>query len=63
MGKVRHLKYFKKVDVCVVKRLEVNDGAGIRMSKNFKSLVVEVREYENMPFEEKECQNYIDKPQ
>lgn len=29
------------------------------MSKNNKSLVIEAEGYENLPFEEKDCQNYI----
>ena len=30
------------------------------MSKNYKSLVIEAEGYENLPFEEKDYQNYID---
>ncbi|KAF5466393.1 hypothetical protein F2P56_016319 [Juglans regia] len=61
LGKIRHFKYFKKVDARVAKRLEINDEAGIRMSKNFKSLVVEAGGYDKLSFGEKECRNYIDK--
>ncbi|KAF5475615.1 hypothetical protein F2P56_007407 [Juglans regia] len=60
-GKARHFRCFKKVDARVAKRLEINDEAGIRLSKNFKSLVVEAGGYENVTFGEKECRNYIDK--
>ncbi|XP_035547312.1 protein FAR-RED IMPAIRED RESPONSE 1-like [Juglans regia] len=60
-GKARHFRCFKKVDARVAKRLEINDEAGIRLSKNFKSLVVEAGGYENCAFREKECRNYIDK--
>ena len=42
------------------RRLEINDKARSCMSKNYKSLVIEVEGYENLPFEEKDCQNYID---
>ncbi|XP_041001584.1 protein FAR1-RELATED SEQUENCE 5-like [Juglans microcarpa x Juglans regia] len=59
-GKSRHFKCFKKVDARVAKRLERNDEAGIRLSKNFKSMVVEAGGYENVTFKEKECRNYID---
>ncbi|KAF5443395.1 hypothetical protein F2P56_035952 [Juglans regia] len=58
--KTRHFRYFKKVDARVAKRLEINDEAGIRLSKNFKAVVVEVGRYENVSLGE-ECQNYIDK--
>ncbi|KAG2703570.1 hypothetical protein I3760_06G144700 [Carya illinoinensis] len=60
-GKARHFRCFKKVDARVAKRLEINDEAGIRVSKNFKAVVVEAGGYENVPFGEKECRNYIDK--
>ncbi|XP_040989025.1 protein FAR1-RELATED SEQUENCE 6-like [Juglans microcarpa x Juglans regia] len=39
--KARHFRCFKKVDARVTKRLEINDETGIRLSKNFKSVVVE----------------------
>ena len=42
------------------RRPEINDKARSCMSKNYKSLVIEVEGYENLPFEEKDCQNYID---
>ncbi|XP_041015031.1 protein FAR-RED IMPAIRED RESPONSE 1-like [Juglans microcarpa x Juglans regia] len=60
-GKARHFRCFKKVDARVAKRLEINDKAGIRLSKNFKSVIVEAEGYENVTFGENECQNYIDK--
>lgn len=44
----------------VVKRLEINDEAGIQMKKNFKAIVVKTRDYKNVSFGE-ECRNYIDK--
>ncbi|XP_042944575.1 protein FAR-RED IMPAIRED RESPONSE 1-like [Carya illinoinensis] len=60
-GKARHFRCFKKVDARVAKRFEINDEAGIRLSKNFKAVVVEAGGYENVPFGENECRNYIDK--
>ncbi|XP_042968128.1 protein FAR1-RELATED SEQUENCE 5-like [Carya illinoinensis] len=60
-GKSRHFRCFKKVDERVKKRLEINDEAGIRTSKTFKSVVVEAGGYENVSFGEKECRNYIEK--
>ncbi|KAF5465464.1 hypothetical protein F2P56_015474 [Juglans regia] len=44
-GKTRHFRCFNKIDTRVAKRLEINDEAG----------------YENVPFGEKKCRNYIDK--
>ncbi|XP_041018010.1 uncharacterized protein LOC121260246 [Juglans microcarpa x Juglans regia] len=41
LGKARHFRCFKKVDPQVAKRLEINDEAGIWLSKNFKIVVVE----------------------
>ncbi|XP_035551092.1 protein FAR-RED IMPAIRED RESPONSE 1-like [Juglans regia] len=41
LRKARHFRCFKKVDPRVAKRLEINDEAGIRLSKNFKVVVVE----------------------
>ncbi|KAG7980357.1 hypothetical protein I3843_05G179200 [Carya illinoinensis] len=61
LGKSRHFRCFKKVDGRVKKRLEINDEAGIHTSKTFKSVVVEAGGYENVPFGEKECRNYIEK--
>jgi hypothetical protein len=45
----------------VKKRLELNHQAGINVSRNFRSLVVEANGYENLTFGEKDCRNYIDK--
>ncbi|XP_042980174.1 protein FAR1-RELATED SEQUENCE 5-like [Carya illinoinensis] len=61
LGKARRFRCFKKVDTRVAKRLEINDEAGIRTSKTFQSVIVEAGGYENVPFGQKECQNYIEK--
>ncbi|GKE10701.1 hypothetical protein Tco_1414252 [Tanacetum coccineum] len=42
-------------------RLELNDNAGISLNKKFHSLVVEANGYENLPFGERDCRNYIAK--
>ncbi|XP_041015275.1 protein FAR1-RELATED SEQUENCE 5-like [Juglans microcarpa x Juglans regia] len=49
-GKARHFRCFKKVDARVAKRLEINDEASIRLSKNFKFVVIEAGGYENVTF-------------
>ncbi|WOK98442.1 protein FAR1-RELATED SEQUENCE 5 [Canna indica] len=41
------------------RRLELNDYAGIPLNKNFHSLVVEAKGFQNLPFGEKDCRNYI----
>ena len=42
-------------------RLEINDQAGINVSRNFRSMVVEANGYDNLTFGEKDRRNYIDK--
>ncbi|XP_040990904.1 protein FAR1-RELATED SEQUENCE 6-like [Juglans microcarpa x Juglans regia] len=45
-----------------VKRvLDTNDLAGIRINKSFGSLVVGAGGFENLPFLENDCRNYMDK--
>ncbi|KAF5464428.1 hypothetical protein F2P56_014503 [Juglans regia] len=61
--KARHFRCFKKVDARVAKGREINNAAGIRMGKNFKSPIVEAGGNENVSFGEKECRNYIDNAQ
>lgn len=43
------------------KKLLLNDKAGIRMHKNYYTLVVEAGGYENVSFEEKDCRNLVEK--
>ncbi|XP_047326679.1 protein FAR-RED IMPAIRED RESPONSE 1-like [Impatiens glandulifera] len=45
----------------VERRLEVNDVAGIPLSKTFQSIVVEAGGYENLNFDERSCRNFISK--
>lgn len=44
----RHFGCFKKVDTFVAKILKINGEAEIKILKNFKCIVVEVRGYENV---------------
>jgi hypothetical protein len=60
-GKARFFKCNKKIKDAAKRRLELNDRAGIRTSKNFESLVVESGGFESLPFGERDCQNYINK--
>ncbi|CAA0827173.1 Protein FAR1-RELATED SEQUENCE 5 [Striga hermonthica] len=60
-GKARHFRCNRKIDDRVKRRLEINDEAGIGVSKNYHSLVVEANGYENVTFNEKDCRNHIEK--
>ncbi|KAH7671979.1 FHY3/FAR1 family protein [Dioscorea alata] len=51
--KSRFQKCNKRMDGYVKRRLELNDQAGIGLSKNFHSLVVESGGYENLTYTEK----------
>ncbi|XP_042940562.1 protein FAR1-RELATED SEQUENCE 5-like [Carya illinoinensis] len=59
--KTRLLRSHKVLDEYSQRVLDLNDRAGIRMNKNFLSLVVDAGGYENLQFQEKDCRNYIDK--
>ncbi|KAL6545306.1 hypothetical protein OROGR_009180 [Orobanche gracilis] len=59
--KSRFQRSHKTLDSYSKRRLELNDCAGIPMNKNFHSLVVEARGYENLQFDERDCRNYIAK--
>ncbi|XP_042968993.1 protein FAR1-RELATED SEQUENCE 5-like [Carya illinoinensis] len=59
--KSRFFRCNREVSESVKRVLDINDQAGIRMNKSFASLVQEVGGFENLPFNEKDCQNYIDK--
>jgi len=45
----------------VKRKFELNNRAGVGMMENFNFLVGEAEGYENLPFIEKDCQNFIDK--
>ncbi|XP_042423585.1 protein FAR1-RELATED SEQUENCE 8-like [Zingiber officinale] len=60
-GKSRHFRCNKLLDSTTKRKLELNDQAGITLSKSFHSLVVEAGGYENLTFDERKCRNYISK--
>ncbi|KAH9704397.1 protein FAR1-RELATED SEQUENCE [Citrus sinensis] len=43
------------------KKLDINDRAGIKLSKNYQSLVIEAGGHENVTFIERDCRNHIQK--
>ncbi|KAG6626615.1 hypothetical protein CIPAW_15G062800 [Carya illinoinensis] len=59
--KSRFFRCNREVSEAVKRVLDTNDLAGIRMNKSFGSLVVGAGGFENLPFSEKDCRNYIDK--
>jgi len=60
-GKARFFRRNKKINDAAKRRLELNDRAGIRLNKNFNSLVVEIGGFESLSFGERDCRNYINK--
>jgi hypothetical protein len=60
-AKARFHRCHKNLDSYAKKKLLLNDNSGIRMNKNFNSLVIEAGNYENLAFGEKECRNFIAK--
>ncbi|KAF5452014.1 hypothetical protein F2P56_027055 [Juglans regia] len=59
--KSRFFQCNREVSETVKRVLDTNDLAGIRMNNSFGSLVVGAEGFENLPFLEKDCHNYIDK--
>ncbi|XP_042952303.1 protein FAR1-RELATED SEQUENCE 5-like [Carya illinoinensis] len=59
--KSRFFRCNREVSDAVKRVLDTNDQAGIRASKSYGSLVVGAGGFENLPFLEKDCRNYIDK--
>ncbi|TXG61651.1 hypothetical protein EZV62_013014 [Acer yangbiense] len=59
--KSRFFRRNREVSDAVKRVLDTNYIAGVRMNKSFGSLVVGTGGFENLPFLEKDCRNYIDK--
>ncbi|CAJ2653121.1 unnamed protein product [Trifolium pratense] len=49
--KARYFRSNKNLEPHIKRRLELNDRAGIRVSRNYRSLVVEANGYENLTFD------------
>ncbi|KAH9782936.1 protein FAR1-RELATED SEQUENCE [Citrus sinensis] len=57
-------KYFRcnlSLNTYAKKMLDVNDRAGIRLCKNYQSLVIEASGHENVTFIERDCRNHVQK--
>ncbi|XP_042980212.1 protein FAR1-RELATED SEQUENCE 5-like [Carya illinoinensis] len=59
--KSRFFRCNREVNETVKRVLDTNDLAGIQLNKSYGSLVVGAGGFENLPFLEKDCRNYIDK--
>ncbi|KAG2670827.1 hypothetical protein I3760_14G105400 [Carya illinoinensis] len=59
--KSRFFRCNRDVSETVKRVLDTNDVAGIRLNKSYGSLVVGAGGFENLPFLEKDCRNYIHK--
>ncbi|XP_059458326.1 protein FAR1-RELATED SEQUENCE 4-like [Corylus avellana] len=60
-SKEKYYRCHKKLNSRVKRKLVQLDDAGVHLSKNYKALTIEVGGYENLPFGEKDCRNYINK--
>jgi hypothetical protein len=49
------------MDPYVKRRLELLDKTGVRVSKNYQSLVIKAWGFEKLPFGAKDARNHIDK--
>ena len=59
--KSRMYKANKNISLHVKRTIELNDEAGVRISKTFQALVQDAGGYENLPFVEQDVRNYISK--
>ncbi|GMQ04230.1 hypothetical protein CsSME_00049721 [Camellia sinensis var. sinensis] len=57
----RHFVMNKKICTPVRRRLEINDQAGIGVSRNYHSMVVEAGGYESLTFDERDARNCINR--
>ncbi|KAK1367335.1 hypothetical protein POM88_042896 [Heracleum sosnowskyi] len=60
-NKTRYFRLNRSLNPHVKRKLELNDIAGIRANKSYRSLVVEAGGPENVPFLEKDCRIFLDK--
>ncbi|GJT49368.1 FAR-RED impaired response 1-like protein [Tanacetum coccineum] len=60
-SKGRFYRCHRVVNKHVKRQLEIHQRAGVIMNKSFNTFVVQSGGYEDLPFTEKDCRNYIDK--
>ncbi|CAL5364282.1 unnamed protein product [Camellia sinensis] len=56
-----HFTMNKKILTPMKRRLEINDQAGIGVSRNYHSMVVKAGGYKSLTFDEQNARNYIDR--
>ncbi|KAG6696725.1 hypothetical protein I3842_09G163000 [Carya illinoinensis] len=59
--KSRFFRCNREVSDAVKRVLDTNDLVGIQTNKRYGSIIVDAGGFENLPFLEKDCRNYIDK--
>ncbi|CAH9089712.1 unnamed protein product [Cuscuta epithymum] len=59
--KARLFRCHRRMTHGMARKLAINEVAGIRLNKSFTAAVVEAGGYDQLPFIEKDCRNYIDK--
>ena len=57
--KSRLVRGNKRINMQAKRVIDINDQAGVRLNKNFRSLVFEAGGYENLDFVERDVRNYI----
>ena len=51
----------RKIGIGAQRKLELNDRAGVSVTKIFQTFVVEAGGHDKVPFLEKDCRNFVDK--
>ncbi|CAH9129049.1 unnamed protein product, partial [Cuscuta epithymum] len=59
--KARLFRCYRTLTPQAMRQVAINDVAGIRLHKTFNAAVVEAGGYDQLPFIEKDCRNYIEK--
>jgi len=59
--KVRLFKANKNMDLHVKRTIQINDDASVRINKTFQSLIKDAGGHENVPFNERDVRNYVNK--
>ncbi|XP_059460161.1 protein FAR-RED IMPAIRED RESPONSE 1-like [Corylus avellana] len=57
----RYFKCNRNLNSNVRRKIIINDMSGIKLSQSYNALAVEAGGYENLPFIEKDCRNFINK--
>ncbi|XP_057440812.1 protein FAR1-RELATED SEQUENCE 5-like [Lotus japonicus] len=58
-GKSRMFEGNRRISMHVKRTIQINDDAGVRFNKSFRSLVQEAGGHENLPFVERDIRNFV----